>query len=105
MIKAFFSQESSALQAFKTWNFSSERTSNTEQFSHSEMNIVTPILMSLSSFITEMSQKQTKTCRRRTQTMGRLCHVSGNFLPFKGKSQSLFSQAAQFFSFEKGIFP
>jgi hypothetical protein len=33
------------------------------------------------------------------------CHVSGNFLPFKGKSRSLSSQAARFFSFAKGIFP
>jgi hypothetical protein len=33
------------------------------------------------------------------------CHVSGNFLPFKGKSHSLSSQAAPFFSFTKGIFP
>jgi hypothetical protein len=30
------------------------------------------------------------------------CHVSGNFLPFKGKSQSLSSQAARFFSIAKG---
>jgi hypothetical protein len=30
------------------------------------------------------------------------CHVSGNFLPFKGKSHSLSSQAARFFSFAKG---
>jgi hypothetical protein len=29
------------------------------------------------------------------------CHVSGNFLPFKGKSHSLSSQAALFFSFAK----
>jgi hypothetical protein len=31
-----------------------------------------------------------------------LCHVSGNFLPFKGKSPLLSSQAAPFFSFVKG---
>jgi hypothetical protein len=31
-----------------------------------------------------------------------LCHGSGNFLPFKGKSHSLTSQAAWFFSFVKG---
>jgi hypothetical protein len=30
------------------------------------------------------------------------CHVSGNFLPFKGKSHLLSSQAARFFSFAKG---
>jgi hypothetical protein len=30
------------------------------------------------------------------------CHVSGNFLPFKGKSHSRSSQAARFFSFAKG---
>jgi hypothetical protein len=30
--------------------------------------------------------------------------VSGNFLPFKGKSPLLSSQAAPFFSFAKGIF-
>jgi hypothetical protein len=30
------------------------------------------------------------------------CHVSGNFLPFKGMSHSLSSQAARFFSFAKG---
>jgi hypothetical protein len=30
------------------------------------------------------------------------CHVSGNFLPFKGKSHSLYSQAARFFSLAKG---
>jgi hypothetical protein len=30
--------------------------------------------------------------------------VSGNFLPFKGKSSFLCSQAAPFFSFAKGIF-
>jgi hypothetical protein len=30
--------------------------------------------------------------------------VSGNFLPFKGKCQSLSSQAALFFFFAKGIF-
>jgi hypothetical protein len=29
-------------------------------------------------------------------------HVSGNFLPFKGKSHSLSSQAARFFSLAKG---
>jgi hypothetical protein len=28
--------------------------------------------------------------------------VSGNFLPFKGKSHSLSSQAVRFFSFAKG---
>jgi hypothetical protein len=31
--------------------------------------------------------------------------VNGNFLPFKGKSHSLSSQAARFFYFAKGIFP
>jgi hypothetical protein len=30
------------------------------------------------------------------------CHISGNFLPFKGKSPFLSSQAAPFFSFAKG---
>jgi hypothetical protein len=30
------------------------------------------------------------------------CHVIGNYLPFKGKSHSLSSQAARFFSFVKG---
>jgi hypothetical protein len=29
------------------------------------------------------------------------CHASGNFLPFKGKSHSLSSQAVRFFSFAK----
>jgi hypothetical protein len=30
------------------------------------------------------------------------CHVSGYFLPFKGKSHLRSSQAARFFSFAKG---
>jgi hypothetical protein len=32
------------------------------------------------------------------------CHVSRNFLPFKGESPFLSSQAAPFFSFAKGIY-
>jgi hypothetical protein len=43
---------------------------------------------------------------KKNSALGRLyngpSHVSGNFLPFLGKSQSLSSQAARFFSFAKG---
>jgi hypothetical protein len=67
---------------------------------------VTSTLASLSKFdesiVCRNCPDQSTTSLRTQTTDNGPCHVSGNFLPFKGKCQSLSSQALRFFSFAKG---